>query len=80
MTYQGWANHATWERALYLNNTYELYRQMTEYVKGSPRPNYDSLIGYLGLARLAEWADPSVDRNEINEMLAELKQEMEMYA
>ena len=80
MTYEGWANYQTWDAALWLNNEYALYQMMVSYVKANDRPDYDHFIRSINRDTVAKWTNPEIDRSEMNDMLMELKQELEMYA
>ena len=71
-TYNGWANYETWNVALWLQNDYELYKVAQKYDR------YDALIPRLEYTfgqitpDGVRWMDPTIDTNELDEMLAEL--------
>lgn len=71
-TYQGWANYETWNVALYIQNEYDLYKVAQGY------KSYDQLIPRLELMRGqitpdgVRWMDPTINTDELDEMLADL--------
>jgi len=71
-TYNGWANWATWNVALWLQNDERLYNVARRYDR------YDALIPRLEYAfgkmtpDGARWMDPTIDTDALDEMLAEL--------
>ena len=70
--FNGWANWATWNVALWIQNDEGTYRVARQY------DSYDALIPRL--ERMwgqmtpdgARWMDPMIDTDELDEMLAEL--------
>ena len=81
-TFNGWANHATWNVALYINNEYEMYRLACDYVEQARR--FDQKVKYDNLIPALEyqfgkitpdgvrWMNPEINTNELDEMLEEL--------
>ena len=71
-TYNGWHNYHTWNVALYIENEYDLYRMALRY------RTYDKLLPYLKAMcgdltpDGVSWTDPTLDKDELNEMLADL--------
>ena len=71
-TYNGWANYETWNVALWLQNDYALYKVACRY------DSYDSLIPRLEseFGQITpdgvRWMDPTIDTDELDEMLADL--------
>tara|TARA_Y100000592_G_C5446226_1_gene306142 strand:- start:416 stop:664 length:249 start_codon:yes stop_codon:yes gene_type:complete len=76
-TYNGWANYETWNASLWINNDESMYRQVLGLVN-SKVTQWTDIAGVLttlfgdktpdGVA----WNDPTIDADEMNEMLAEL--------
>ena len=70
--YNGWTNHATWNVSLWIQNDYETYRVARKYDR------YDALIPRLELMwgqmtpDGVRWMDPTIDTDELDEMLKEL--------
>ncbi len=70
-TYNGWENSETWNAALYISNDAGLYELAREVEK------YDSLVEILREAGSTEtpdqvaWNDSGINRDEIDEMIAE---------
>ena len=70
--FNGWANWATWNVALWIQNDETLYNVARRY------DSYDRLIPRLELSfgqmtpDGARWMDPTIDTDELDEMLAEL--------
>ena len=70
--FNGWANWATWNVALWLQNDEKMYRVAQQYDR------YDSLIPRLEykFGQMtpdgARWMDPTIDTAAIDEMLSEL--------
>ena len=81
-TYQGWYNYQTWNVSLYINNEYSLYKSACSYVAFQNELGFDVLyeefIVYfkelLGSVTPdgVSWTDPSLDTDELSEMLREL--------
>lgn len=72
MAYNGWANYATWNVALWLQNDEGLHEIMRGY------KTYDNLIQALreelDLTETPDqvaWNDSNIDHSEINAMMAE---------
>ena len=80
--FHGWANHATWNVALWLQNDEAIYRTTLDYVRHCERygnaPSYDALIPTLEACfgqitpDGVRWMDPQLDTDELDEMMAEL--------
>ena len=71
-TYNGWANWATWNVALWLQNDYALYsvaRRYDSYDRLIPRLEYE--FGQM-TPDGARWMDPTIDTDALDEMLADL--------
>ena len=70
--YNGWANHATWNVSLWIQNDYETYRVAQKYDR------YNSLIPQLELMwgqmtpDGVRWMDPTINTDELDKMLKEL--------
>ena len=70
-TYNGWENYETWNAALYISKDAGLYELAREVEK------YDSLVEILREAGSTEtpdqvaWNDSGINRDEIDEMIAE---------
>ncbi len=71
-TYNGWANYATWNVALWIQNDEDTYKVAQKYDR------YDALIPRLEMMWSqitpdgVRWMDPTIDTTELDEMLAEL--------
>ena len=71
-TYDEWANWATWNVALWIQNDERLYKVARQYDR------YDALIPRLEYAfgqmtpDGARWMDPTIDIAALDEMLADL--------
>jgi len=72
-TFNGWANHATWNVALYIQNEYYLYQLAQK--------SCDTYQDFVDLMTESEqfitpdgvsWTDPSLDTDELDEMIQEL--------
>lgn len=80
--YNGWANYATWNVALWIGNEEAIYRTALDYVRHCERygnaPSYDALIPTLECCfgqmtpDGTRWMNPELDTDELDEMLAEL--------
>ena len=70
--FQGWANWATWNVALWLGNNEALYKVARQFT------HYDSLIPYLesGFGQMtpggARWMDPTIDTAALDKMLTDM--------
>ena len=71
-TFNGWANWATWNVALWIQNDEGTYQVARRY------DSYDSLIPRLEIMwgqitpDGARWMDPTIDTAALDEMLADL--------
>lgn len=82
--YQGWANYATWNVWLHLNNEPVLYYAMVEYIGTTDAPNYQGLIDYLMINEIMQretpdgiyWYSPDLDMAELNDAIAETAAEI----
>ena len=78
----GWTNYQTWNVALYIQNEYPLYKAAQSYASYQDELNlpvqYDEFRQYF-MDLLGEvtpdgvsWSDPTLDTDELDEMLQEL--------
>lgn len=68
----GWANYETWNAALWLGNDegmYSLARRATSY--DELIPTLENIYGQITPDGV-RWMDPSIDADEMNEMIDEL--------
>ena len=79
----GWANYETWNAALWIENDEFLYntaKACVEFAEGENpwvkfvRCMTDGVVGrFIGeTGDGVRWDDPSIDANEMNEMMADL--------
>ncbi len=81
-TYNGWTNYETWNVALYIGNDEGLYSIACDYVRDIRRHNM--AVSYEDFAQSLQecggyitpdgvsWTHPTLDIDELNEMLEEL--------
>lgn len=73
--YQGWANYATWNVALYLANEEALYRLVRD-----TTCSYDELVeqlrevGSIETGDQVAWNDTGISREEMDKCLAEMRE------
>ena len=76
-TFKGWANHATWNVALWIGNEQSLY-SLTKKIAadgGNYRDLADVLIHIFGKTRTPDgvsFTDPALDLQELNDFVASL--------
>jgi hypothetical protein len=76
-TYNGWANYETWNVALYIQNEVSLYR-LARSLKHRRNPYAEFrylMTDEFGTTRTPDdvsYNDPSLDTDELNEMISEL--------
>ena len=71
-TYNGWANWATWNVALWLQNDETLYKVARQYDRYDALiPRLESQFGQM-TPDGARWMDPMIDTDALDEMLADL--------
>jgi len=70
----GWANHETWNVALYIQNDEGLYHMAREYRHHGYQSFAESLkeLGSYETPDGVAWTDSALDYDELNEMLEEL--------
>ena len=81
-TYNGWANYETWNVALYIQNEYSIYslaREWVEHEHGEANVadywRFSHTLRELagdGTPDGVAWDDPSLDLNELTEMLQDI--------
>lgn len=80
--YNGKANRATWNVALWIGNDEGLYREAVAYVDASSghdsRISWDGFVAWAGLAGVETpdgyaFDDPTLDRRELAGVLAEFR-------
>lgn len=77
--YNGWHNYQTWNVALWLQNSYDLYHVAVAFMKAHPtsRKPYSSFIRYLGMENdftgdHIKWLSSRLCYSELNAMMREL--------
>jgi hypothetical protein len=80
-TYEGWKNRQTWNVALWLNNTYDLYMAAVKFMEKRKHPkannHYKRFIEEQGLADLRtgdniKWLGSRLDYKALDDMMREL--------
>jgi len=70
--FNGWANWATWNVALWLQNDETLYKVARQYDRYDALiPRLESQFGQM-TPDGARWMDPMIDTDALDEMLADL--------
>ena len=83
--YNGYKNYQTWNAQLYLRvPESSVAGKVREWVKSSPGGSYDQMIRELGLHGSVTpdgvaWADPRIDRGEVNKVLGLLGSSANMH-
>ena len=75
-TYNGWANYETWNVALYIGNDYSLYTMAKETAEaGGTYDDFAESLKECGAYITPDgvsWTHPTLDTEELDEMLNEL--------
>jgi len=70
--FNGWANWATWNVALWLQNDENLYKVARQYDRYDALiPRLESKFGQM-TPDGARWMDPTIDSDALDEMLSDL--------
>ena len=73
-TYNGWANYATWNVALWLGNNEGMYNLARGWAEHGYKSLSHSLVELYGANTPdgVHWKSPNLDVDALNEMLAEM--------
>ena len=83
MSYNGWANRATWNVSLWINNEEPLYRAAVDFMKRYQPLKYQEDQPYIHFIEAMEmqkgftgddihWLDSALDYDELNRMMRDL--------
>jgi len=80
--YNGWRNRETWNVALWIGNSYNIYKEAVRYVKrnydgSNPSGLYVGFIKSIGYSKLStedhiKWISDKLDYDALDDMMAEL--------
>ena len=71
-TFNGWTNYETWNVSLYIQNEFSLYQMAQECDTYQQFADLMTDLGQYITADGVSWTHPTLDHDELNEMIQEL--------